>query len=166
MKKVLAALSIAALAIFAAAPAAGFPKSAAAAPVLDWGGAARTVWSLPVGSSIGAAEPKVAGVLDVLVVKNRLGVFIEATPANEAAAGLFFGPVLDEWIMPALGFDSRAVFDKGGIGPSASVSFFKSISDVTVLRVEIRGTYYGPDREAGGWDVSMSVGGLSPFKTD
>jgi hypothetical protein len=167
MKKILALCAVG-LVMWASAAAAwpegpSYSGKSEYVGVFDYGGAVRTSFEIRDGV---AGDAAVAGSLDAFYMKRKIGVLAEIKPSSGAAAGVWFGALFDEWIFPHLGVDSRTLFDGPGVGASCGLMAIFGIpgTDETAGRIGIRGTYYGPDDEAGGWELSLILGGMAPVK--
>lgn len=134
--------------------------------ILNLGANLRTVWAVEPGGSLGAASPVSAASACGFYAKDNLGALAEfgvAAEESNQVASLYAGYLFNNWIFVAGGLDSRYIFQRAGIGPSASLSFLVPVSEGSAGRLEARYSWFGRDPEDGGGQVSLGFGILSDF---
>lgn len=133
--------------------------------ILDLGANLRSTWAVPPGGSLGSAVPQSAAGAVGFYAREKIGVLAEfgvAEGAGNTVAGLWCGYLYRNWLFPAVGLDSRALFETAGIGPSVSMSFLVPLTDGTAGRLEARYSWFGREEDGGG-QVSLGFGYLGSF---
>jgi hypothetical protein len=162
MKKIVACLGVLlVLAVILLCCGAG--PALAELPGINLGATYKSMWAVPPGGTLGAAEPMAAVSATGSFIKGHTIVLAEFGTVDQQGnqfVGAWAGYAHRDGFYLAGGLDSRFLLQQAGAGPSAILGAIIPLTEGTKINIQSRYSWWGRDN---GSTVSLGFGYLTPF---